>query len=359
MQAICREELSEYISSQNKTSLIITLLLPFAAITLFSVILRKYNRKIETTLAQPVNHHNLAGLVLTGITVMMYVIFMDICAIYYASTDHEHENTSLSPKFNLYLTYITVCFDAIVALYSVVIFIACFLRYCCCFKEICSESGVMFMIEKCCYIPLFYLMLGVDRSEEVWMLVDHGASASRDQPHNHTIQNNPVQSSPLKQSKKNIIQNRRDVWIYISFLYASLFCISSHLGYIFVAWVIDPSKTSSIALLALMILPYFFLMYREIYDNTKSITTGSSCKEKWKQSVLYIPPCAAVMFIFQFMVSYFKICKDIACKCCNKDAIRSNTVLNNGLENDLNHFQDENNETQSSDSDGTSRVWTA
>ena len=170
MQAIYREELSEYISSQNKTSLIITLLLPFAAITLFSVILRKYNRKIETTLAQPVNHHNLAGLVLTRITVMMYVIFMGICAIYYASTDHEYENNSLSPKFNLYRTYFIVCFDAIVPLYSVVIFIACFLRYSCCFKEKYSESEVMFMIGKCCYIPFFYLMLGVDRSEEVWML---------------------------------------------------------------------------------------------------------------------------------------------------------------------------------------------
>ena len=58
VQPICREELSEYVSSQIKTYLIITLLLPFAAITLFSLILRKYIRKINTTLAQLANHHN-------------------------------------------------------------------------------------------------------------------------------------------------------------------------------------------------------------------------------------------------------------------------------------------------------------
>ena len=75
-------------------------------------------------------------------------------------------------------------------------------------------------------------------------------------------------------------------------------------GYIFVTWLTDPSWTSSIALIALEILLYFFLMYREIYDNNKSITTGSSCKEKWKQSVLYIPPCAVVVFILEFIVYY-------------------------------------------------------
>ena len=284
---------------------------------------------------------------------MIYVIFMDICAIYYASTDHEYDDTAMSSEFNLYVTYITFCFDAVVVLYSIMIFMAYISRYCCCFKEKCSESKVMFMIGKCCYIPFFYLMLGVDRSDEVWVLGDPDNSASRDQLHNLTTLYTPVKRSQQKQPKNNTIHNRRDVWIYISLFYASLFCVSSHIGYIFVAWLTDPSRTSSIALLALVILLYFFLMYREIYDNNKSITTGSSCKEKWKQSVHYIPPCAVVMFILEFIVSYLKICKEIASKCCKKDA---NGVLNNGQENGHNRFQniEDSKNTNEEDSSGFS-----
>ena len=61
-------------------------------------------------------------------------------------------------------------------------------------------------------------------------------------------------------------RKKRDMWILFNSLYASLCCISSHLGYILVAWLTEPDKTTSTALIAFMVVLYFFLCFRKLYD---------------------------------------------------------------------------------------------
>ena len=263
MRAVCSEELNEYATGRVNFYFIVTLLLPFAVITLFSFFLWRYNQKIEESLNKQSNIDNLAGVVLTGITLMIYVIIMDICAVYYASTDHEYKDTTLSSKLNLNVTYITFVFDTAVVVYSVVICFIHFFSYSYCFRSY-REC-----ISKCCCIPFFYLMSGFNKKDELW--------------------------------SDNTEPNKRNICIFISLLYPTVFCISSHLGYIFVAWVTEPDRTSSIVLVALVILLYFFLMYREIY-HVNIPPKDAKCHMR------YMSVCAKIKHILEIGVSYYKSC---------------------------------------------------
>jgi len=47
--------------------------------------------------------------------------------------------------------------------------------------------------------------------------------------------------------------------------------MSAHAGYIFAAWLTEPSKTTSVSILALFIVLYLFIICRLLYRKIKSI----------------------------------------------------------------------------------------
>jgi len=166
----------------------------------------------------------MAGLVLTGITVTFYAIIMDIAAVIMVHSDHEYIGTDINASsFNLYVTYFTLAFDGVAVLFSGTIhLIHCTIS--------CKKHQSLHIL----YFPL-WLILGCDKTKEFF----------RD---------------------SESIKNERRMWLLFCRFYPSLFCISSHLGYILVAWLTEPDRTSSITLVALAILFYLFVVYRAVYD---------------------------------------------------------------------------------------------
>ncbi len=68
--------------------------------------------------------------------------------------------------------------------------------------------------------------------------------------------------------------NQRTIWIVTGLMFAPLFSIASHSGYILAAWVTEPAKTTAAFLLALSSFLYMFFMFRQCYIVHKDDSTG-------------------------------------------------------------------------------------
>ena len=65
------------------------------------------------------------------------------------------------------------------------------------------------------------------------------------------------------------LSNGKSIYL-ISFMVVPAIFMSAHIGYIFAAWLTEPSKTTSIFILALSIVLYLFITSRLAYKNVSS-----------------------------------------------------------------------------------------
>ena len=68
-----------------------------------------------------------------------------------------------------------------------------------------------------------------------------------------------------------------NVWFVASLIVFPLFIITSHTGYILVAWLTEPDKTTSLAILATGIILFLFIMTRALYTVGKNFNSSLTC----------------------------------------------------------------------------------
>ena len=86
-------------------------------------------------------------------------------------------------------------------------------------------------------------------------------------------------------------RDKREKWLIICFLYGPLFCISSHIGYILVAWLTEPDRTTSVALVTLGVIFYLFFVYREICAISSKLPSDGKLQHGCTTCIDYLKNC--------------------------------------------------------------------
>ena len=100
------------------------------------------------------------------------------------------------------------------------------------------------------------------------------------------------------------ISSRINVWFVASLMLFPLFIVTSHTGYILVAWLTEPDKTTSLAISATGIIFLLFIMTRALYMVGKNYNYGLTCCGN-----TYCAVCARLLFPFIFPILY--ICCEV------------------------------------------------
>ena len=170
------------------------------------------HRPISRIMKSSLRGKTLVALVILGVYISVYILILDIFAAHYVRTSHHEYATELSERnpFNLVVSYFTLACD-IAAFIVVPLFI--FL------KNICN----------CWPGSCFNL--------------------------------------PCKSCKKE----DDDDCVLLCFLIAPVMCITSHLGYILLAWLTQPSRSTTTLILYYFLFSYMFLSLRMSYKGCKRI----------------------------------------------------------------------------------------
>lgn len=159
----------------------VSLVLPVIVMLIIAVLVRRNHVEIQAKLAKPSNHHNLAGLVLTGLYVMLFVIVMDFAAVVYSSINsHEYGSYDVVGTFNLTVSFYTLLFDGTVFAYS---FLATLL-YGLAQKRYGSNKLVNYLISfsRLLFVPFFYAIFGYKKQNKIWDADDSNANDLRNPP---------------------------------------------------------------------------------------------------------------------------------------------------------------------------------
>lgn len=200
-----------------------------------------HNKITKTSTGQVFS--NLAGLTLTGLHTVWFILGMDIAALYLVNRQkHEYYDAEIdNQQFNLYIVYITFTIDAVIALQQ----LTCIVYLCCTQfnNAVISfiEHAAMFFI-----LPYFYAVFGTKIHARIWEgTVGDGVGH--------------------QQKDTKSLPNIHKMWVLTGIMVAPLFCLASHAGYILVAWVTEPEKTTATFLGALGCFLYMFFVFRHCY----------------------------------------------------------------------------------------------
>ena len=344
VQAICQDDLeAKYFQSPGVSLyLTFTLTLPILLMAVLIVIIRATHKVIHKQLVKSSNNRNLAGLALTVIYIMIYVLCLDFSVLVISTTRHENQTLLKYPPtktvntFNYTVLVITAILNACVLLE----FIVCLLYICCtelnsksrehsdnhsdttctrctsCCTSCCLENFL-----PCCIIPYFYGIFGHQTQSKYWKI-----------------------NSDDKDSDNKELRTK---WVLTGLMVAPIFTIISHAGYILAAWFTEPSKTTELILVALGIILYFFFMFRHCYSVnekfdglctvcTKKCTTEKckctsacdliTCKNKYCRIVclVFFPMAFPISVLVSHCVDVITILslyyrENCCCKCCKHD----------------------------------------
>ena len=273
--AVCEMELNKdyyILKGSNKREVVsfilITALAPVISIALMAIIVRSESRNIQRRIRDSANHPNVAGIVLTGMYVTIYIITLDFAACYYAIFGyHELNNIHTLNRLNIASTAILLILDILSCVPGVIVFV-----------YICSSH---------CY-----------HKTPANITVQPQPAA----PQHHRIDDQPVE--PLNKCNKCIIKwclnyffvvilgtstsqvelrttenvdshKSRLVWIMTLSYVTPLFAVSSHATFILVSWLTDTVKASSVALTSTVVLLYLFLVFRQCYKMNSDVKPSS------------------------------------------------------------------------------------
>ena len=268
--AICDQDLEQMyyrIGSKKATGVIIffaiLLVLPLIFLSLVGAVLRSLNMGVHVRIIRPNNHKTVAGFVLTGIFITTFIVACDVTAVVFYVLAEKGETElgqmKLNNKVSFFCTVILLACDGLAAVKMLIV-----LLYICC-KNIndnaseeatCDNCSLDRGFKRCCksftgfcifhsisqfFYTSFYAIFGTLKQERAW------------------------------NSENPTVENFRTVWVIILALVAPLFTISTHMGFILVAWLTNTSQASSVALLYLAALTYLFFMLRQCYSAHSNI----------------------------------------------------------------------------------------
>ena len=292
-----------YTGKDINAFLAIAVVIPWIAIVILSICLQNSHKTIEKTLFEPSNKDNFAAFLLTAIYTSLYIIFMDILALIYSQTQHEFITImEVHKSFNVRVTAVTFAFDVFIQIVSVLL---CIILWCYVKVKLQADndnlnenatsgrnSGETNSLDE---NATTNTELGRDRNSEP-------PPANSSQSNSNTIIDNgdkkcncnctfkgclqciafmfifPMlgysrskklcgcccEKNESDAKKLKIINNSWKMWSLFFLFYGTVCSISSHIGYILVAWLTEPDKTTYIALVMIAVLLYNFLVLRKL-----------------------------------------------------------------------------------------------
>ena len=180
--------------------------------------MRSKHKEIEEVILNPSNHHHLVGVVLTGIYIALYLLSLDISAIVYNQNHNnmEYVGCGTCRDINLGFLIATLSTEIIASILCIVL--------------LCSLSLP---------IPYKLMLFGYLPSDSIYN-----------------------DNSKISEAKK--------VWAMVGILYVPGFFVCSHMGYILVSWLTEPTKTTSEVFLAMTINFILYISFRTFYQIFKT-----------------------------------------------------------------------------------------
>ena len=270
-QAICLQDLeSGYFSHQNVTLYFsAALVLPLATSVVSTVTLWKYHGVIKSKLDNESKRPIVIGMVMTGIYITLYILSVDAAAIYYYITRKNEYGMfdSIYQSFSLQLTWLTWVAEHVSATLVLLVF-WCLREYKC--RTGFSEKSIIF---KCfikfakklilaCIITPFISMF-------VYFITNFVLVSSTTVPLFYPV----VVISHITLLAVLAVfyfSNGCDEFL-MCFTAVPVIFVSAHIDYIFAAWLTEPSKTTSVAILAIALIFYLFIMSRSLYKFIKDV----------------------------------------------------------------------------------------
>ena len=233
-RAICSEQLEPIFYSNDNPSFVFiifssTIPLPIVTLVVLLLAVRKMNDNIIGTFARPTSHGTVVGAVLTGsvISIAILVLNIHVCSIV-ANGDHEYSVHIEGMSINLSIVFATLALNVIFILPLVL----------CIFYIIIFHNGRQLIkgSQVCslqpCVTRVIRFVIGKNTFNKIAEL-----------------------------SKNDIIALMFPIMIA-----SPILCISTHIVYILLAFLTEPSKCTTTFLIYYIVMVYFFVTFRKVYN---------------------------------------------------------------------------------------------
>ena len=271
-QAICVDDLlSGHFNHPNVTLyLSVIMILPISTFIVGTSTLCVYYDSINKNVQDIKQRPSTVGAAITGFYIVIYIMISDITAVYYyiEGRDEYNFNSILHNSLQLKLTWVTLIIEyssSIMALLICIGFIVC--------KEWCQFRNRSYRTFKNHILLLSRDIRAMSIIFGIILLFSYLSlaiiySLGRGTDHNTTIIFASIVFFIILLTYFWLSKGKS---IYlISFMVIPAIFLSAHIEYIFAAWLTEPSKTTSVSILALSIVLYLFIISRLVYKKVHS-----------------------------------------------------------------------------------------
>ena len=269
-QAVCNSTLkeSDYFSNGIELCFVLVFLIPVILTAILLIVVRSAHEEVQTKLTKmPMGYRNLAGVTLAGMHILFYMLVMDSLAVHNFSTEtYELRNSSVQDRVNFYATAVTLSLNLLATMQFVF-----FMMYLCCSKLCGNGKWCLKSVLFCFIMPYVYAVLGREKTRRI--IQDMNRSENRDSA-----------------------QKMLDMWVVTGLTFAPLFSCASHAGYILIAWITEPARTTAVFLVALASFMYLFLIFRQCYVAHEESEEMSDAPYKW----LFLPLIPLLVMLKHF-----------------------------------------------------------
>lgn len=231
-RAVCSDDLYDIYYDGSDSDFVFsivssTIVLPIVFFIIIVISVRRLNSDVMRSFTDPSNHDDFVTLAVIGVMVSVFIITVDISAASAVAEDiHEYATEITGVSINMYVVFITLVFDLIFfiplllcILYIIYINIIQFFG--------CENKCTCTQFLRCC-CTVFIGKVSLKSIEE--------------------------------------LSDDETIAVVLPVMFATpLMCLSSHIGYILLAWVTEPAKSTTILILYYIILIYFFVSLRKLY----------------------------------------------------------------------------------------------
>ncbi len=220
-QAVCTENIQRQFYRFNSVFyLVVTLLLPFFIVPFIIMYVQIYFKELEEILLKPSSHHHIAALLLCGVYTSVFILVMDSLAIVYNFVEKmEYGGCGNCKAGNDVFILTNLVFEVVVLLSM---------------------------------IALIILLHREPQHLSRCFILNHS---------NIRTYNNEKQTEAAH------------LWSLVVFMLVPLWFVSSHIGYVIVSWLTEPSKSTSVELSVMAMYLYIYLTTRIMYQRFKDSST--------------------------------------------------------------------------------------
>ena len=184
---------------------------------------------------------------LCGILVSIGVLVFDILACYVvASGNHEYANDISGTPLNLYIVFGTLVCDSLFTLPLLFCIVYVFAYNGKNYFKVCCKCDITCSASEWLKNSLMAIIIGKNTLEKVTRLSDNDVIAL----------------------------------MFSAMLISPLLSFASHIGYIMLAWLTEPSKCTTILILFYILGVYFYLSFRKCYKHYARIYITCNCLER-------------------------------------------------------------------------------